>query len=185
MAIYKKFFYLFLVLFCVNANANQYKVDPAHSVILFRVSHLGIGEIVGRFNDISGSIVYDKERPRSTTVSTQINLASVDTSNKKLDKFIRGPKLLNSNRHLVAVFNSDNYQPSNKKLYGFLQFHGIKKQIVLKVQKLGEGIDLWDKRRIAYRGTTELDRRDFGMKSVLAPESFKVKIEVIIEAILD
>ena len=37
------------------AQAADYKIDPAHSFIQFRVSHLGVGFVFGRFNTLEGN----------------------------------------------------------------------------------------------------------------------------------
>ena len=36
----------------------QYKIDSVHSCALFRVQHLGAGLFWGRFNEVTGTIIY-------------------------------------------------------------------------------------------------------------------------------
>ena len=50
--------------FVLSANAGDtFKVDPVHTFVLFSVQHLGIANTYGRFNDISGTVVFDKDNP--------------------------------------------------------------------------------------------------------------------------
>jgi polyisoprenoid-binding protein YceI len=48
--------------FVLSANAaDTFKVDPVHASVVFSVQHLGITNFYGRFNDISGTVVLDRE----------------------------------------------------------------------------------------------------------------------------
>jgi polyisoprenoid-binding protein YceI len=51
-----------LLLACVVANtcmATDYKIDPSHSSIGFKVRHLAISWVPGAFSDFSGTFSYD------------------------------------------------------------------------------------------------------------------------------
>ena len=37
-----------------------YTIDGVHSKALFRVQHLGAGRFWGRFNDVSGKVMFDR-----------------------------------------------------------------------------------------------------------------------------
>ena len=39
--------------------AEAYDVDPVHSVVLFRITHLNLSAFHGRFNDVSGTFTVD------------------------------------------------------------------------------------------------------------------------------
>ena len=58
--------------FVLSANAAEtFKLDPVHSFVLFSVQHLGIANTYGRFNDISGTVVFDS---CTTNQKSTINL---------------------------------------------------------------------------------------------------------------
>ena len=63
----KPFAIVFAILsaFVLSADAaDTFKVDPVHTFVLFSVQHLGIANTYGRFNDISGTVVFDKDNLR-------------------------------------------------------------------------------------------------------------------------
>jgi polyisoprenoid-binding protein YceI len=68
--------------------ADDYKVDPVHSTVLFRVGHANIGQYWGRFNDPTGTFTLDDADPtksRSTSrsrspTSTRTTLSGMGTS---------------------------------------------------------------------------------------------------------
>src|SRR2546423_6536408 len=62
----KPFAIIFAILsaFVLSANAaDTFKIDSVHTFVLFSVQHLGIANTYGRFNDISGTVVFDKRQP--------------------------------------------------------------------------------------------------------------------------
>jgi hypothetical protein len=59
--------------FVLSANAaDTFKLDPVHSFVLFSVQHLGIANTYGRFNDISGTVVFDKDNPSKSSVELSV-----------------------------------------------------------------------------------------------------------------
>src|SRR6266446_8034672 len=56
-------------------SSGSWSVDPAHSAIEFRVKHLVIQTVKGRFREFDGAIVAGAE----PTISGSIRVASLDT----------------------------------------------------------------------------------------------------------
>src|SRR5687768_8771496 len=75
--------------------ADSYAVDPVHSSVSFGISHAGISDIHGRFNDFSGTFVIDKEDPSKSSFALDIKVESVDTNNEKRDEHLRAPDYFN------------------------------------------------------------------------------------------
>ncbi len=72
-----------------HASADTFKIDPVHSSILFSVTHLGVSNLYGRFNDVSGTVTFDKTDPTKNSVDLKIPIESVDTHNAKRDQDLR------------------------------------------------------------------------------------------------
>ena len=49
------------------AAAETYKLDPAHTSVVFRIKHLGAAYVYGRFNGPTGSFVFDESSPMPAT----------------------------------------------------------------------------------------------------------------------
>ncbi len=70
-----------LVVFSLPAFAAEtYKLDPAHTSIVFRVKHLGIAYVYGRFNGPTGSFVFDESSPSKSSIEVQAATKNVDTA---------------------------------------------------------------------------------------------------------
>ena len=65
--------------------AQEYKIDPVHSSATFKVKHLLVSTVVGRFTDVQGTIWYDANDPSKSKVEAVIKTASVNTDNSYRD----------------------------------------------------------------------------------------------------
>lgn len=78
----------------LSANAaDTFKIDPVHSFVLFNVQHLGIANTYGRFNDISGTVIFDRANPSNSSVELSVPIESLDTHNSIRDHSLEEPGL--------------------------------------------------------------------------------------------
>lgn len=167
------------------AVAANYKIDPGHSFVQFRIQHLGYSWLYGRFNKVTGSFKYDANSPAKSEITVAIDPASVDTNHAERDKHLRSSDFLDVKQHPKATFTSTGFAPngSGGVLTGRLTLLGVTKPITIEVKKIGEGKDPWGGYRAGFIGTTTLDRRDFGMEYNLGPKSWTMELELGIEGI--
>jgi len=165
--------------------AAEYKLDPRHSFVEFRIQHLGFSWMYGRFNDISGSYAYDPDNPEASTMQLGVDPASIDTNDAERDKHVRGEDFLNVDEYPDASFESTSYSGTAEEgtMKGELTLHGVTKAITIDVKKVGGGKDPWGGYRTGFIGTTTIDRRDFGIDYDLGPASWEMEFELTIEGI--
>src|SRR4030095_13900079 len=72
----------------------SYKFDPSGSAIGFSV-HQFLGTTRGKFTNFSGRIEVDREHPENSSVTTQIDVRSIDTRSKKRDDHLRSAEYFN------------------------------------------------------------------------------------------
>lgn len=78
----------FLMLTSVLAAYSQtqeFQIDPVHSSAAFKVKHMLVSTVVGRFSDVNGTIWYDEKDPSKSKVEATIKTASVNTDNNMRD----------------------------------------------------------------------------------------------------
>src|SRR3954464_10049189 len=73
--------------------AADYKVDPVHSTVVFRVQHFNMAPFYGRFNAPTGTFSVDGDK---ATFSFEIQAQNVDTGVQKRDDHLRGPDFFNA-----------------------------------------------------------------------------------------
>src|SRR5437016_3246261 len=72
-------------------SADDYTVDTMHAGITFKISHIGLSQIPGRFNQFSGDFTIDSDDPGKCSFSLAINTESIDTNNPKRDAHLKSP----------------------------------------------------------------------------------------------
>jgi len=123
----------------VSASADTYKIDPVHTQVIFRIGHLGISKVFGRFDTIEGSFVTDDD-PSKASFNATISVDSVDTGNAQRDKHLKSPDFFNAKQFPDITFKStsitktgDTYQAT-----GDLTLHGVTKSITIPMTKIGQ-----------------------------------------------
>lgn len=168
--------------------AADYLIDTqgGHAAIEFKIQHLGISWLKGRFNTFSGDFSYDPAAPQETTLQVDIDVSSIDSNHAERDKHLRSADYLNTGKYPDARFVSTGYQDNGAgkgTLTGDLTLHGVTQPVTLQVEHVGEGKDPWGGYRIGFAGTTAFQPKDFGMDFNLGPDAETVYMELYIEGI--
>src|SRR5438309_11525612 len=126
----KPFAIVFAILsaFVLSANAaDTFKVDPVHTFVLFSVQHLGIANTYGRFNDVSGTVVFDKDDPSKSSVELSVKTESLDTHDPKRDQHLKSPDFFNAKQFPAITFKSNKVAASSDtyKISGDVTLHGV------------------------------------------------------------
>jgi polyisoprenoid-binding protein YceI len=167
------------------AVAADYKIDPAHSFVSFRIQHLGYSWLMGRFNDVTGEFNYDPSNPSASKMAIEVKTVSVDTSHAERDYHLRSADFLDVRKYPIATFKSTNYvgNDSSGTLNGVLTIREISKPVSIAVQKIGQGKDPWGGYRAGFYGTMKLNRKDFGGGYDLGPASETMELQFTVEGI--
>lgn len=163
--------------------AASYDVDPTHSFVQFKISHLGFSTLVGRFNTVTGNYSWDPAKPDSSAIEVTVDTTTIDTNHAERDKHLRSADFLNVGKFPTATFKSTGFKgdKSGGELSGELTLHGVTKPIVMTVSAVGEGTDPWGGYRSGFTGTMQLKRADFGISYDLGPAAEVMEMELFIE----
>ncbi|MBK8453491.1 MAG: YceI family protein [Thiofilum sp.] len=77
------------------AKPDQFSVAAANSEINYEVSYMQYNTSKGRFNDFVGVIVWDAEKPETSSVNITVQAKSVATGYPNIDRMLQGPDLFN------------------------------------------------------------------------------------------
>jgi len=171
-----------------NVKAENYKIDTenAHAFIQFKIKHLGYSWLLGRFNTFSGEFSYNENSPSDAKVSLNIDPASIDSNHAERDKHLRSKDFLNVGKYPRAHFESKSYKENadgTGVLTGNFTFHGVTKELVIEVAKIGHGADPWGGYRRGFEGKTSFALKDFGINYNLGPASKEVELFLSVEGI--
>jgi len=110
--------------------ADDYAVDTAHAGVNFKISHLGLAWIHGRFNDFSGNFTIDEDAGKCSFGLT-IKADSIDTNNAKRDDHLRSPDFFNVKQFPALTFKSTAVKAitNGYEVTGDFTLHGVTKPL--------------------------------------------------------
>jgi polyisoprenoid-binding protein YceI len=166
--------------------AETYKVDPLHSSLLFRVKHLNVGHIYGRFTEFSGSFTFDDKDPAACSLSMEVNVDSLDSAVAKRDQHLKGPDFFNVKQFPTMSFKSSKMKAVDARTYevtGDLTLHGVTRPVTVQLERIGTGKGMGGETRTGFETTFTIKRSDFGMKYMIPAIGDEVKVIVAVEGI--
>lgn len=145
----------------------DYQLDADHSSISFKVSHLAVSSVTGRFNKVKGTASIQGDDLASRRVQVIIEAASVDTGHAKRDEHIRSADFLDAARYPTITFVSKRFlkdESGKMRIVGDLTLHGVTREITVDLKGFTPEIkDPWGMLRRGTTATAVIDRRDFGI----------------------
>jgi polyisoprenoid-binding protein YceI len=178
-----------LLAFVVSSGARaaeNYKIDSEHATVAFRVSHLGIGNAYGRFNDPTGTVTYDKADTTKTAFTFEVKTANVDTDNDKRDAHLKSPDFFDAKQFPTITFKSKEVKSAGENKFdvtGDLTLHGVTKTITVPVTKTGEADTKMMGYRTGWEAQTVLKRSEYGMNGLQGPVGDDVQLTISFEAV--
>jgi len=154
---------LFVVV--TTGQAAIWHFDKAHSNIGFKIRHLMVSNVSGRFTEYDGEITYDPDNPEETDISVTIKTASINTGVERRDNHLRSADFFDVEKYPDMTFKSKQAAKTvdGLKIIGDLTLHGITKEVTLTVEDIAGPISGAMGTRIGATATTKIDRRDFGL----------------------
>jgi polyisoprenoid-binding protein YceI len=86
--------------------AETYKLDPDHTSVVFRIKHLGVGNVYGSFAGATGSLEYDESTPSNNSIEIQVGAVNVYTAVEKRDNHLRSPDFFHTKKYPKISFKS-------------------------------------------------------------------------------
>ena len=140
-------------------------VDTAHSGIHFKVRHLGLSNVRGRFNGIDASLVVGEDLA-STSVGATIDIATVDTNNADRDAHLLGTDFFTADKNPTLEFRSTKITEDGGAytLDGELTINGVTRPVSFPVDFTGaEVFPATGNVHAGFYAETQVNRNDFGV----------------------
>jgi len=142
-----------------------WEIDPSHSTVGFKIRHMMISTVHGRFRTFSATAVGDPASPEAATIEATIDVASLDTDNEKRDSHLKSADFFDVEKFPKMTFKSKKIQKAGDgryKVIGDLTLHGVTKEVVLDVEGPTAPVTMGTTKAGAH-ATTRLNRKDFGI----------------------
>jgi polyisoprenoid-binding protein YceI len=173
--------------------AGEYRVDRAHTSLLFRVSHMGFSHFTGRFTQVNATLEFDPAHIAASKVSVDIDPRSISADNVPTGflQTLAGDGWLEADRFPQLTFRSTSIEvtgPNTFRIHGELTLHGVTKPLVLDARYNGgyAGHPMDPHARVGFSATGLLKRSDFGVSfGIPAPGTTMGvgdEVEVVLES---
>ena len=167
----------------------KWAIDPSHSEIGFKVKHLMINTVSGKFEKFEGSVETNGDDFSTARINFTADIASVNTNSEQRDGHLKGPDFFDGEKNPKLIFSGAKLEAVSGDKYlltGDLTIRGIAKPVKLDVEFGGIAKDPWGNTKAGFTITGKLNRNDWGLVfnapletgGVLLSEEVKLNIEV-------
>lgn len=144
----------------------QWIIDPVHSDVTFKVKHLVVSTVTGRFTSVNGTVEASKTDFSDARVSFQADVNSISTNNEQRDGHLKSADFFDAANFPVLSFSSTAIEPKGDGdfvLKGDMTIRGTTRSIVLNVAYNGT-VKGFDGDVAGFEITGSLNRQDFGLR---------------------
>lgn len=174
-----------------RVTAGTYKADPGHSLVGWRVDHLGFNDYFGLFGDVSGTLALDPAKPSEAKVDVTIPVASVTTASAGLTKHLLKPAAEGGKADFFGaapaparfVSTSVVVNGTEAKITGNLTLNGVTKPVTLDADFVGAGKTppfMGGKETVGFEAEATIKRSDFGIAYGIPMVSDEVELQITV-----
>jgi polyisoprenoid-binding protein YceI len=167
-------------------------IDTVHSELGFKVKHLAISTVSGKFTSFEGTVETTKEDFSDAAISFSADINSIHTGNEQRDGHLKSPDFFDAASHPSLSFVSTQLvhkSGSDYTIKGNLTLRGVTKPIELPVEFGGIQKDLYGNTVAGFEINGKINRQDFGLTMSALTEagglvvSNEVKLHINLELI--
>ena len=152
------------------APAGTYAVDPGHTAVIAKVSHIGYSLSVFRFDKVSGTLHWDPKLPIGSSLSVSVDTASISTPVPGFAAQLAGKEWLNSAAFPQASFVSTHVRQIDSThglVEGQFTLLGKTLPLTFKVELVGAGKGFMGHPRIGMEAVAHIKPAAFGLSPML------------------
>ena len=167
----------------------KWAIDSAHSEIGFKVKHLMITNVAGKFDKFEGSVESNGDDFTNAKIGFAAEVASVNTGQPQRDGHLQSPDFFDAAKFPQLKFTSTGFEKASGDKYvlsGDLTIRDVTKPVKLDVEFSGIAKDPYNNTKAGFEITGKINRTDWGLNfnapletgGVLLSEEIKLQIEV-------
>lgn len=157
----------------------NWNLDPTHSEVNFKVKHMMITNVNGKFNDFKLIATSSNDQFEQPEISFTANTASITTGSEQRDGHLKSGDFFDVEKHPEITFKSNSFKKIEAENYlidGHLTIKDVTKPITLKVEYGGLQKDPWGNIKTGFTIEGKINRKDFGLNWNAALEAGGVMV---------
>ncbi|MGB0523740.1 MAG: YceI family protein [Flammeovirgaceae bacterium] len=158
------FFILLVLGFGIN-DTKEYELDVHHTFVTFQVERFMVGEVTGRFNELTGKISYDGNHLKSLKADVTIKTKSIDTGMEIRDGHLKSNTWLDAEQYPeMKLMTKEVFQKEGKNyVKADLTIHGVTQEVEIPFTLKGPFKDPTGAETIGIQAALTINRQDYGI----------------------
>jgi len=147
--------------------ASKWAIDPSHSEISFKVKHLVVTTLTGKFDTFEGALETANDDFSDANINFSADIASINTGNADRDGHLKSDDFFNTEAFPKLTFASTSFTKvgaDEYKLAGNITLRDVTKPIELTVEYGGTATDPWGNVKAGFEINGKIKRKEFGLK---------------------
>lgn len=161
----------------------NWKIDPTHSEVGFKVKHMMFTNVNGKFKEYDSQLQFDENAFENAKLSFKADITSIDTNNTDRDNHLKSADFFNADQYPELNFQSTQINGTGNEfeITGDLNLHGVTKPVTLQAEYSGVMKDPWGNNKVGLNITGKINRKDFGLNYNAALETGGVLISELVQ----
>lgn len=147
--------------------ATNWVLDPSHSEVEFKVKHMMISNVSGKFAKFDATVETEGEDFMTAKVTFSADIDSINTGSDQRDGHLKSPDFFDAGNYPQLKFVATKYEnvdnDGSYEVWGDLTIHGITKKVKLDAEFGGVIKDPWGNTRAGISVNGKVNRKDFGL----------------------
>jgi polyisoprenoid-binding protein YceI len=141
--------------------SQNWKLDPAHSELSFKVKHLMISNVTGKITKFDVQLNSDDDAFTNPSIQLEADMASIDTGMGQRDEHLKSQEFFDVANHPTMKFVSKSY--ANGKLNGDLTIRNVTRPVVLDAEFGGIMKDPWGNTKAGFTISGTINRKEWDL----------------------
>lgn len=143
----------------------KFIIDKLHSEIEFKVKHLMISTVTGRFTDFDAEMISESDDFTDSQISFDANVDSITTSITDRDNHLKSADFFDVENYPKISFKSTEVTKTDSEyqIKGLISIHGVEKEVSLVGNYNGNDVDFYGNTKYGFELSGTIKRSEFGL----------------------
>jgi len=147
--------------------ATKWILDPSHSEVEFKVKHMMISNVSGKFTKFDSTVETEGEDFMTAKVSFTADIDSINTGNEGRDGHLKGADFFDAGNFPQLKFVATKYEnvdnDGSYEVWGDLTIRDVTKNVRFDAEFGGVIKDPWGNTRAGISVNGRINRKEFGL----------------------
>ena len=143
----------------------NYKIDPLHSDVSFRIKHLMISNVNGFFGEFDATMESNTEDFSDAKIWFQAKVNTISTNITDRDNHLKGPDFFDVDNFPHLTFESSKVEKKDDEyvIVGNLTIKGVSREVTLSGNYNGKDVDAYGQTKYGFELNGSINRKDWGL----------------------